>query len=140
MEPVNMISTDHDKIELGGTISILDESKSFEIENTIAFSSSTEKYKSWGECKSTSILSIPDEPKSYKMEDISLLELNEEDWKSIWEEHIQFRDAHLKKLNFDGYKHRLNGLESAHSIHYIDSIHHNFKLIKLERRLQKLES
>ncbi len=101
---------------------------------------SIEEIKLWEEYKSTSILSIPNEPKSYKMEDTFLLELNEEDWKNIWKEHIQFRDTQLKKMNFDNYKGRLYGSEPAHTSHYIDSIHLNFKLIKLERRLQKLES
>nr|QBK92585.1 MAG: uncharacterized protein LCPAC401_02230 [Pithovirus LCPAC401] len=137
MESTSTTSSDHNKMKLGSTIH--DESKSYNIEDTFTLFPSIGKYKSWEECKSTSILSIPNEPTSYKMEDASLLELNEENWKNIWEEHIQYRDTFLKKMNFDSYKGRLNGVESAHSAHYINSIHLNFKLVKLERILQKLK-
>ncbi len=85
------------------------------------------------------VLSILNEPKSYKMKDAFLLELDEEDWKNIWEEHIQFRDTTLEQINSESSK--FYGVVYEHDhIHvssYINSIHLNFKLIKLERRLRK---
>ncbi len=88
------------------------------------------------------VLSISGEPKSYKMEDISLLELDEEVWEDIWKEHMQFRDATLKQINSESSKFAYDIIYEHDHIHvsyYINSIHLNFKLIKLERRFRKLE-
>ena len=90
----------------------------------------------WKECEPIPSLSAEDEPKSYKMTDMSLLETSEEEWKDIWEEHIKFRDIVLKKNRFE---HNRGRTVFVHFEHYIENIHLKMKLLKLEKRLQKLE-
>ncbi len=85
------------------------------------------------------VLSILNEPKSYKMKDAYLLELNKEVWENIWKEHMQFRDTTLKQITSESSK--FSGVvyehDHIHVSYYINSIHLNFKLIKLERRFRK---
>ena len=92
------------------------------------------KNLAWQECEAELARFMSDEPKSYKMTEASLLEMNEEDWKNIWEEHKNFHDMTLKKACFNSsFKYR------AITESYIEQMHLKLKSIMLERRMKRLE-